>query len=224
MMNLMNHPDNMATNLKESVDYDFAAHRQDRLGKRSSAHTGRGHVGAARTINDIMADMERGDEKTVVTKSLGGSGADLDKQALKGSTEMTTGDDGLTVHRLNSQDGYSIGFANDADIEDVDDVAEDADLLAIYDGRGASAEWSNNGDSWPDDNGFLEDSRTYDIPNVVVEVERNDHTRDLNAEEPTEYADRVDGMLGILGYDDSAVRHDVTYGNDFVWASEGELQ
>lgn len=214
----MNHPDNQNTMQKNHDSVPYEQHALDRLGKRSSAHTGRGYIGAARDINDIMADLEKGDEKTVVFKNLSTSrGSELDKQAISGANEMTSGDSGLTTYRLNVDDGYN--FSEHVEPEDIGEIAEDVDLLRVYDARGAD-------ESFQDDNGFLEDSRTYGISNVVLEIgtDQNPRRDDFSMQEPSGYAESAETILNATGYDHTAVTHDVSHGNDYVWASEEELQ
>lgn len=228
-MSRMNHPDNQATMQKNHSEYEFDEHTQfDRLGKRSSAHTGGGHVGAARTINDIMADLEKGDEKQVALKNLGyGSGEKIDKQALEGSNEMATGDSGLTVYKVDSQNGFEVfNYGSGDDVEDITDVAEELDFLKVYDPNGASQDVQSSGPGGePGEADFLEDSRTYGAPNVVVEVGRSARPgrNKVSVRDTSDHAETVGNLLEINGYDDVAVRHDQTYANDLVFASDQEM-
>lgn len=225
----MNHPDNQATFSKKhsSQRYDDNT-RLDKLGERSSAHTGQGSVGVARTINDIMADLEKGDEKKVALKNLGhGMGANLDKQALEGSNEMTRGDSGLTVYKVDTQNGFDVfNYGSGDDAEDITDIAEDLDLLRVYDPNGASESIQTRGpEAEPSEVDFIEDSRTYGVPNVVVEVGRNvrSSSNEIPLRDPSSHADDTGRLLSINGYDDVAVRHDVTTANDIVYASDQEM-
>lgn len=228
-MSRMNHPDNQAKMQKKHSEYEFNEHTQfDRLGKRSSAHTGRGHVGAARTINDIMADLEKGDEKQIALKTLGyGNGEQLDKQALEGSNEMAKGDPGLTVYKVDSQNGFELfNYGSGDDVEDITDVAEDLDFLKVYDPNGASEDVQTRGPGVePGEVDFLEDSRTYGVPNVVVEVGRPEKPGkgQFSVRDTSEYAETVGNLLQINGYEDVAVRHDQTYANDLVFASDQKM-
>jgi len=225
----MNHPDNQSTMQKNHSDYNFNEHTQfERLGKRSSAHTGGGHVGAARTINDIMADLEKGDEKKVGLKSLGyGTGEKLDKKALEGSNEMTTGDSGLTVYKIDSQNGFEVfNYGSEDDVDDISDIADDLDFLKVYDPNGASDDIQTRGPgAEPGEVDFLEDSRTYGVPNVAVEIGRSERPGrgKVSVRDTSDYAETVGNLLQLNGYEDVAVRHDQTYANDLVFASEQEM-
>ena len=224
-MSRMNHPDNQAKRQKNHSNYEFNEHTQfDRLGKRSSAHTGGGHVGAARTINDIMADLEKGDEKQVAIKSLGyGNGEKVDKQALEGSNEMATGDSGLTVYNIDSQNGFEVfNYGSGDEVDDITEIAEDLDFLKVYDPNGASDTQSAGPGAEPGQVDFLEDSRTYGAPNVLVEVGRSERpgSGKVSIRDTTDHAESVGNLLQINGYEDAAVRHDQTYANDLVFASE----
>ena len=227
-MSRINHPDNQDNMQKNHSEYDFDERTQfDRLGKRSSAHTGGGHVGAARTINDIMADLEKGDEKQVALRSLGHrSGEKLDKQSLEGSNEMATGDSGLTVYRIDSENGFEVfSYASGDGVDDITDVAEDLDFLKVYDPHGASDAISSGPGAEVGEVDFLEDSRTYGVPNVVVEVGRSARpgTGKVSVRDTSEHAETVGNLLQHNSYEDVAVRHDQTYANDLVFASEQEM-
>lgn len=229
-MSRMNHPDNQNTIQKNPSDYNFDENTQfDRLGKRSSAHTGGGHVGAARTINDIMADLEKGDEKQVALKSLGRAGGEkLDKQALEGSDDyLVSGDPGLTVYRIDSQNGFEVfNYGSGDEADDISDIAGDLDFLKVYDPEGASDDVQTSGPGVePGEANFLEDSRTYGVPNVVVEVGRSARPgrNKFSVRDTSDHAETVGNLLEINGYEDVAVRHDQTYGNDLVFASDQEM-
>jgi hypothetical protein len=226
----MNHPDNQATMQKDNSKYKFNENTQfDRLGRRRSAHTGGGYVGVARTINDIMADLEKGDEKQVALKSLGhSSGETLDKQSLEGSTDYPgTGDSGLTVYKIDSQNGFEVfNYGSDDEVDDVTDVAEDLDFLKVYDPKGASEDIQTSGPGVEvEEVDFLEDSRTYGAPNVVVEVGRSARPGrgKVSVLDTSDHAETVGNLLQHNGYEDVAVRHDQTYANDLVFASEEEM-
>lgn len=226
----MNHPDNQNTVQKNPSEYDFNSHTQfERLGKRSSAHTGGGHIGAARTINDIMADLEKGDEKQVAIKSLGyGQGEKLDKQSLEGSDDyIVSGDSGLTVFKIDSQNGFEVfNYGSGDEVDDITDLAEDLDFLKVYDPNGASEDVQTSGPGAEvGEVDFLEDSRTYGAPNVVVEVGRSARPgrNKVSIRDTSDHAENVGNLLEINGYEDVAVRHDQTYANDLVFASDQEM-
>jgi hypothetical protein len=211
----MFHPDN-----QDPINNPDTPHLDD-LGERDTSTTS---VSAARTINDIMADLESGDQKTVVLKDLHSpSGRKLNEHSLRGSDKyQRSGIDNVEIYRLR-ENGDVLGGPKD--VERIDEV-EEMDLLAVYDSVGAMDDAESHGpNSDANRTDFLEDSRTYGAPNVVVEVGRPIYpTGSIDRSETHPQSGDYAQLLEALGYEDTAVRHDIRNGNDFVWASQSNLE